>query len=111
MTFQIRPLSDALGAEVLGGNFKEALTVNEIDELKSAFLTYHLLCLRSDPLSPKSFYQVASYFGTPFMETTRKNWVGDARNLSARKHLQDAGGQTQRPEVQPPIGLAYGSFI
>ena len=38
MTFEIRPLSDALGAEVLGGNFKAALAVGEIDELKSAFL-------------------------------------------------------------------------
>ena len=82
MTFEIRPLSDALGAEVLGGNFKAALAVGEIDELKSAFLRYHLLCVRSEPLSPQAFFQVASYFGTPFVETTRKNWVGDVPEIS-----------------------------
>ena len=82
MTFEIRPLSDALGAEVLGGNFKAALAAGEIDELKSAFLRYHLLCVRSEPLSPQAFFQVASYFGTPFVETTRKNWVGDVPEIS-----------------------------
>ena len=82
MTFEIRPLSDALGAEVLGGNFKATLAVGEIDELKSAFLRYHLLCVRSEPLSPQAFFQVASYFGTPFVETTRKNWVGDVPEIS-----------------------------
>ena len=82
MTFEIRPLSDALGAEVLGGNFKAALAVGEIDELKSAFLRYHLLCVRSEPLSPQAFFQVASYFGTPFVETIRKNWVGDVPEIS-----------------------------
>jgi taurine dioxygenase len=82
MTFEIRPLSDALGAEVLGGNFKAALAVGEIDELKSAFLRYHLLCVRSEPLSPQAFFQVASYFGTPFVETTRMNWVGDVPEIS-----------------------------
>lgn len=82
MTFEIRPLGDALGAEVLGGDFTTNLTSGEVDELESAFLTYHLLCLRSEPLSPKAFFKVASYFGTPFTETTRKNRVGDLPEIS-----------------------------
>ena len=82
MTLEIRPLSDALGAEVLGGDFTKPLENVEIGELNGAFLQHHLLCLRGDRLSPAEFYRVASYFGTPFTETTRKNWVGDVPEIS-----------------------------
>lgn len=82
MNLEIRPLSEALGAEVLGGNFAEPLSAAVVEQLNSAFLAYHLLCLRGTPLSPKAFFQVAGYFGTPFTETTRSHWDGDVPEIS-----------------------------
>ncbi len=82
MTLEIRPLCDALGAEVVGQDFAVPLTKDELNELNGAFLTYHLLCLRGSCLNPEEFYRVASYFGTPFAETTRKNWVGKVPEIS-----------------------------
>ena len=53
MTFEYHPLSDALGAEVVGVDFTKPLRTDDINELQNAFLKHHLLCLRGDPLSAK----------------------------------------------------------
>jgi len=82
MTFEIRPLSDALGAELLGCDFSQPLAVSEVEELNRAFLTYHLLCLRGEPLTAQAFCEVARYFGTPHAETTRKHWVDGVPEIS-----------------------------
>ena len=82
MTLEIRPLSNALGAEVLGVNLKEPLSSDDINEIKAAFLKYHLLCLRGDPLTPKQFFDFSSHFGIPFSETTRSQWVDDLPQIS-----------------------------
>jgi len=79
---KIKPLSDALGAEVIGLNYTKPLKPHEITTLKSNFLDYHLLCLRSKPLTPKQFYQLASLFGTPFTETSRFQWNENIPQIS-----------------------------
>ena len=82
MTLEIRPLSDALGAEAIGVNFKEPLSSEVVNDIKVAFLKYHLLCLRSDPLNPKQLFNLASHFGIPFSETTRSQWVDGISEIS-----------------------------
>ena len=82
MTLDIRPLTDALGAEVLGCDFSRPLETGDVDELKRAFLTHHLLCLRGKPLSAQAFRDVARYFGPPHAETTRKHWVDSVPEIS-----------------------------
>ena len=127
MNMTIRPLSEALGAEVLGGNFAEPLSAAEVEQLNSAFLAHHLLCLRGTPLSPKAFFRVASYFGTPFTETTRKNRVGglpEISRLESTYKTQDAkpknpklnrrsGWHTDHSfkEVPPKATLLHGHEI
>ena len=127
MNLEIRPLSEALGAEVLGGNFAEPLSAAEVEQLNSAFLAHHLLCLRGTPLSPKAFFRVASYFGTPFTETTRKNRVGglpEISRLESTYKTQDAkpknpklnrrsGWHTDHSfkEVPPKATLLHGHEI
>ena len=78
----ILPLSNALGAEVIGVNLKMPLSSGEVNEIKTAFLKYHLLCLRSDPLNPKQFFEFSSHFGSPFSETTRSQWVDGLPQIS-----------------------------
>ena len=82
MTVEIRPLSDALGAEVTGTDLSPPLDAGEVDEIRSAFLEYHLLCLRCAPLSAQAFYDLASYFGEPDTEVTRKHWVEGVPEVS-----------------------------
>lgn len=82
MTVEIRPLSDALGAEVTGADLRPPLDAGEVDEIRSAFLEYHLLCLRCAPLSAQAFYDLASYFGEPDTEVTRKHWVEGVPEVS-----------------------------
>jgi len=127
VTLEIRPLSEALGAEVLGGNFTEPLSAAEVEQLNSAFLVYHLLCLRGTPLSPEAFFQVAGYFGMPFTETTRRNWVGDVPEISRLESTyktQDAKPEDPRlnrrsgwhtdhsfKEIPPKATLLHGHEI
>ena len=109
MNLEIRPLSEALGAEVLGGNFAEPLSAAEVEQLNSAFLAYHLLCLRGTPLSPKAFFQIASYFGTPFTETTRKHWVSGSPEISRLELV--TGGMEQTPTPDTLLLLPSGIRI
>tara|TARA_B100000686_G_scaffold204229_1_gene211054 strand:+ start:6549 stop:7400 length:852 start_codon:yes stop_codon:yes gene_type:complete len=70
----VKPLSNALGAEIIGGDYSQPLNDENINFLKNNFLKYHLLCLRSKKLNSMELYRVASYFGKPFSEITRNHW-------------------------------------
>ncbi len=52
MTIEIRPLCDALGAEVIGADLTRPLRDDEIKAVDDAFLKHHLLCFRTEPLDP-----------------------------------------------------------
>jgi taurine dioxygenase len=67
----IRPLGDALGAEVCGLDFSLDLPTEDAEALCAAFLNHHLLCLRGDPLSPEAFVGVAQTFGEPKLHVLR----------------------------------------
>ena len=82
MSIEIRPLSAALGAEVVGADFSEPLEAGTVAEIKRAFLDRHLLCLRGAPLAPRAFREVARCFGEPWAEVTRSHWVEDAPEIS-----------------------------
>ena len=71
MPVDIRPLGDALGAEVQGIDFTRDLASEDAVALRTAFLNYHLLCLRSDPLSPEAFAAVSRTFGEPKLHVLR----------------------------------------
>ncbi len=72
MTLQIAPLSDALGAQVSGIDWTQPVNEDTVSAINAAFLTCHLLCLRTEPLTPQAFAQVAYYFGEPQLQLLRK---------------------------------------
>lgn len=76
------PLSEALGAEIIGGDFSKKLNDHHKKFLYDCFLKYHLLCLRSNKLSPKELYNLATTFGTPFTEVTRNQWDREVPEIS-----------------------------
>ena len=79
---QIKPLSDALGAEVLGLDLSRPVTGSDLKNIQSAFLEYHLLCFRSEPLTPRDFARVARYFGEPQLQLLRNQRVDDVPEVS-----------------------------
>ena len=82
MTLHIRPLSDALGAEVAGVDWTRPVSDTTVAAIKDAFLTYHLVCLRSEPLTPAAFAQVSRYFGEPQVQLLRNMRVEEAPEVS-----------------------------
>lgn len=72
MQVQIQPLSDSLGAEVIGLELSDQMDEETISLLQESFLAYHLLCFRMEPLEASKFFSLASLFGTPQLQLIRR---------------------------------------
>ncbi|UCH47815.1 MAG: TauD/TfdA family dioxygenase [Betaproteobacteria bacterium] len=79
---RITPLSDALGAEITGLDLTGPVTGNDLELIRSAFLEYHLLCFRSQPLTAADFSRVARYFGEPQFQLLRHQRVDEVPEVS-----------------------------
>ena len=71
MTIEIRPLSEALGAEIVGWDLSQPEDEADLAAIKAAFLQHHLLCIRADPLQPGVFARMARHFGEPQLQLLR----------------------------------------
>lgn len=92
---EIRPLSDALGAEVTGLDLTRPIDGAEKEKIQDAFLKHHLLCLRSEPLEPADFARVAGYFGKPQLQLLRRRRHGETPEVSILDSTY------KRPEDKP----------
>jgi taurine dioxygenase len=79
---EIKPLSDALGAEVTGLDLSQPLDTETKEKINEAFFKHHLLCCRSEPLEPAEFARVAGYFGKPQLQLLRKRRHGETPEVS-----------------------------
>lgn len=79
---EIRPLSDALGAEVTGLDLTRPIDGAQKEKIQDAFFKHHLLCLRSEPLEPADFARVAGYFGKPQLQLLRRRRHGETPEVS-----------------------------
>lgn len=82
MTLTIKPLSDALGADVAGLDTRAEISDADLAQLNDAFMEHHLLCIRSAPLSAPEFARVARHFGEPQLQLLRDQRTGDAPEVS-----------------------------
>lgn len=82
MALEIKPLGDALGAEVTGADLTNPLSAEDAKAVDDAFLEHHLLCFRSDPLEPADFARVARYFGEPQLQLLRQQRHGETPEVS-----------------------------
>jgi taurine dioxygenase len=82
MTIEIKPLSNALGAEILGWDLSKPEDEADLATIKAAFLQYHLLCIRTNPLEPSAFARMARYFGEPQLQLLRDLRVGAVPEVS-----------------------------
>ena len=62
---EVRPLGDALGAEVTGLDMSAGPGAATAAVLRDAFLEHHLLCFRAEPLPARVFAALARHFGEP----------------------------------------------
>lgn len=79
---KISPLNDALGAEISGLDLSSAVADADRQAIQSAFLDYHLLCFRSQVLTPTDFARVARFFGEPQLQLLRHQRVDEAPEVS-----------------------------
>ncbi len=82
MALKINPLSEALGAEVVGLDLSIPLSEGDIAALQEAFLAHHLLCFRSNPLPAGDFSKLARYFGEPQLQLIRKSRHDEVPEIS-----------------------------
>lgn len=82
MTLRSEPLSPALGAEISGPDWSRPLEECAVAALQIAFLEFHLLYLRSEPLTPRAFAQLARLFGTPQIQLIADERQADAPEVS-----------------------------
>ncbi|MEC7972579.1 MAG: TauD/TfdA family dioxygenase, partial [Pseudomonadota bacterium] len=76
MTLEVKPLSNVMGARIIGLDLNQPLSDSAKSTLKSAFLDYHLLCFETPPLSAGNFLEFSKEFGTPqlqLLENLRDN--------------------------------------
>jgi taurine dioxygenase len=71
VNIEIKPLSDALGAEIRGWHPSQGEDEADVAAIKAAFLQHHLLCIRTAPLKPWTFARVARHFGEPQLQLLR----------------------------------------
>ena len=95
MLLEIRPLDDALGAEVSGLDFSQDLYGQDLVAIQDAFLEHHLLCLRSDPLTVEAFAALSRHFGEPQLQLLRRRRHGEVPEVSILDSTY------QRPEDKP----------
>ena len=78
----IKPLSGALGAEIAGLDLTGPVGGSDLAAVQAAFLEHHLLCFRSEALTPADFARVGRYFGEPQLQLLRNQRVGDVPEVS-----------------------------
>ena len=104
MSVEIRPLSEALGAEVRGLDLEQPIAPADVEALREAFLDSHFLCLRSEPINAASFARLARHFGEPQLQLLREFRDGAVPEVSVLRSTY------RKPEDKPddltPIRLS-----
>ena len=62
---EVRPLSDALGAEILGVDASKPLAASVVSEIRQAFLEHLVVFFRDQQLTPQQQLEFAKLFGEP----------------------------------------------
>jgi len=82
MTLEITPLSEALGAEATGVDWTQPVDPALIAVITESLFGFHVICLRSPPLSAHTFAQVGRYFGDPQTQLLGKHRLQDVPVVS-----------------------------
>ena len=110
MAIEIRPLCDALGAEVIGADLTKPLLPDDAKSVDDAFLEHHLLCFRSDPLEAGDFARVATYFSEPQLQLIRNSRHDETPEVSILESTYKTPNEKPNDLEMSARRLAYGRF-
>ena len=82
MAMNIKPLSEVMGARVVGLDPTSTISTSELSDLVSAFLEHHLLCIEAEPLTSQEFLSFAKNFGNPQKQLLRNQWDSQCPEVS-----------------------------
>ncbi|MGI9260707.1 MAG: TauD/TfdA dioxygenase family protein, partial [Woeseiaceae bacterium] len=94
-SFEIHPLTRALGGVVSGLDLAQPLEPSVIDELKNAYLEYQVLFFRDQDLSPEQFEAFVKNFG----EIDNHHFIEKVEGSKTVEHLYPK--QNDNPYVPP----------
>jgi taurine dioxygenase len=70
--FESRPLGDAMGAEILGLDLSLSLDDTTFSTINDAFLSYQVLCIRNQKVSPDDLIEFSERFGEVLPHDNRR---------------------------------------
>jgi taurine dioxygenase len=111
----IKPIASALGAEVFDCNLVQEKCDERWQDLYNAFLTYSVLAIRDQQLTPESLVAVARYFGSPqpdSLQTGVEGVMEVTRIVKEPDEVENFGHQWHMDmsflEAPPKASLLYG---
>tara|TARA_Y100000588_G_scaffold106753_1_gene116766 strand:- start:56 stop:919 length:864 start_codon:yes stop_codon:yes gene_type:complete len=117
-TFELRPLTGSIGAEIEGIDLKSAKD-DEIDDVQNLLDLHHVLAIRDQELDPTSFHKLARRFG-PFsgnpIHTPLEGFDDVVRFSRSAEDTGPVVGEDWHMdlawmEVPPGITILYGEEI
>jgi taurine dioxygenase len=98
--FEIRPLSELMGAEVIGLDLSQPIDDATRDAILDALVEHHILCFRNQSLTKEQQYAFTERFGELEGHVTR-TWTGDkAPIVHTVSNLDKEGNPTDNPFTQ-----------
>lgn len=95
MSLQVRPLGEALGAEIVGLDPARPLDPETVAAINDAFFNHHLLCIRAAPMPASDFDRLARAFGEPKVQLLRDKRHAEVTTVSILESTY------RRPEDKP----------
>ena len=100
MTIEFRPLSEALGAEVIGVNVDDDLSNETIAEIRDGWLRYNILLFRGQDLTVERQTAFAQRFGELKINQRRRSRTTEHPEVSVFSNIkvdgEDIGGRPDR---------------
>lgn len=112
-TITVQPLTPVIGAEVSGIDLSKELSGMQLDDVKRAFLTHHVLVFRDQVLSAADHKRFAGHFGELRLQPLADLDGGDPAILevSASKESQYVAGEAWHTDGTADAEPSLGSML
>jgi len=112
-SIEVRPVAGALGAEVCGVDLGEALSDEQVDTLRRAFLDHQVIFFRGQSLDPDSHKEVGRRFGDLNIHGYYESLPGHPEILPVMKEPEATGniGGVWHSDVTYLPAPALGSIL
>lgn len=95
--FNLSPVSEVMGAAIVGEDLSRPLTPAIIAQTRQAFLDHHVLVFRDQHMSPENIHDLASIFGDVEQHKVRQEDGSRWDAVHRITNLDDAGNPVKKP--------------